>query len=509
MTRKSSIHFKQVSNVRFAVSHAERTDLSEPEYLLPEEHRLENIVVAGSLSENQIAALFEKEKAGMTGQAKARKSSPFWEGVVVLDGVDAKKHTEALLKWKTEYEKTTGHKVLHMSVHLDEGYLDDKGKPQYNPHAHVIVSRMDSKNRIISLGRKQLADVQDLTASTLQMQRGSTLEEREGMRGRKHVPHRQFREQAEEGRLELDKEKSHSKTLGKMVVRQSNAVKELKSENDTLKAQIAELKAQYKLDREAMKASGEATQAQYQALKIKHEAALERIVKMDEYTKKLEADVRAKDAKIAAELVAKAEVIEALVREGTKSQALLVTSEGHREAAAKLLAQHEEYKAQAVKVLNEASAIANNLTAENTKLAAEAQKWKAKAEYYEAEKAKGTPAHLIDTTGIGTNKPLKTPAGTFLSPSLGGSVLKPEKTPREAFMALYGHLKTVLVGMIDGMRLDAADGRLGLFSQPNGRGSRIEVLCEVPENKVMPEIGAVFDSRAVPGQSRKNKGPGI
>jgi hypothetical protein len=31
------------------------------------------------------------------------------------------------------YEKVTGHKVLHMSVHLDEGYIDTDGKPQYNP----------------------------------------------------------------------------------------------------------------------------------------------------------------------------------------------------------------------------------------------------------------------------------------------------------------------------------------------------------------------------------------
>jgi hypothetical protein len=43
----------------------------------------------------------------------------------------------------------------------------------------VIVNRMDSKNRVISLDRKQLAAVQDLTAETLQMERGSTLKDRE------------------------------------------------------------------------------------------------------------------------------------------------------------------------------------------------------------------------------------------------------------------------------------------------------------------------------------------
>ena len=173
MPRKSSVHFKPVSNVRFAVSHSERTDLSEPAYLLPKEHQLDNVVVTGSLSENELAALFIKQKEAMTGQAKARGSSPFWEGVVVLGNTDAQEQSTNLLAWKKAYEQTTGHKVLHMSVHLDEGYMDTQGKPVYNPHAHVIVSRMDEKNRVIKLERKELAAVQDLTAETLKMQRAS------------------------------------------------------------------------------------------------------------------------------------------------------------------------------------------------------------------------------------------------------------------------------------------------------------------------------------------------
>jgi hypothetical protein len=78
----------------------------------------------------------------------------------------------------------------------------------------------------------------------------------------------------------------------------------------------------------------------------------------------------------------------------------------------------------------------------------------------------------------------------------------PEKTPREVFLALYGHLKTVLVGLIDGMRLDAVEGRLGLFSSHSRSGPRVQVLCDVPENKVMPKIGEVFDSRAIPGKGK-------
>ena len=97
MPRKSSVHFKPVRNVRFAVSHSERTDLSEPGYLLPKEHQLPNVVVDGSLSENDLAALFIQQKERMTGQAKARGSSPFWEGVVVLGNTNSKEQSANLL----------------------------------------------------------------------------------------------------------------------------------------------------------------------------------------------------------------------------------------------------------------------------------------------------------------------------------------------------------------------------------------------------------------------------
>jgi hypothetical protein len=534
MPRKSSIHFKPVSNVRFAVSHSERTDLSEPAYLLPKEHQLDNIVVAGSLPENDLAALFIQQKEGMTGQAKARGSSPFWEGVVVLPNTNGQEQSTNLQAWKKEYEKATDHKVLHMSVHLDEGYLDALGKPQYNPHAHVIVTRMDSKNRVINLDRKQLAQVQDLTAETLQMERGSTLAERQGKRGRAHVPHREFRAQADEKRLELDKPKADLARLQKLSKEWSDAdlakVKNLQAKLDgeparldaALKAQEAQLNEKYRLDREAMKASGTAKQQDYQALKKTHDAELaqmkkerdeavtelkatkEKVVKMDEYSKKLEADLVAGEAKIAQVLIEKAEVIEALVKSGEKSDELLKTAIGHRDAAAKLTGELAEVKAKF-------ATMANN---------------------YQADKAAGTPAHLISpdpaprTSQSNTRTPDPIPAVAPLGPNARAKLRSeqmaqeatktpleapkqvqggipsptPSKTPREAFLELYGHIKTVLVGLIDGMRLDAVEGRLGLFSSHSKTGPRVQVLCEVPLEKAMPVVGQCFDSRARPGK---------
>lgn len=49
--RKASINFQPVSRIEFAASHAHRTELHEPGYLLPKQHRLPNFTVDGSVSE--------------------------------------------------------------------------------------------------------------------------------------------------------------------------------------------------------------------------------------------------------------------------------------------------------------------------------------------------------------------------------------------------------------------------------------------------------------------------
>jgi hypothetical protein len=73
--KKASIHFQPVTNASFSVSHSERTDLSEPAYLLPKS--TSNQVIDGSLPEVDIALMFARAKDAMTGQAKAEVHHPF------------------------------------------------------------------------------------------------------------------------------------------------------------------------------------------------------------------------------------------------------------------------------------------------------------------------------------------------------------------------------------------------------------------------------------------------
>ena len=198
---------------------------------------------------------------------------------------------------------------------------------------------------------------------------------------------------------------------------------------------------------------------------------------MDEYSKKLEADLIKKDEKIATELIAKAEVIEKLVQAGIKSDALLVTAEGHRAAAEKLtgkLAVSEE------KVLT--------LTTENSELRqikAQFAGYKQAAAAEAVRTAQEPPAQIVETR----------------APVVDQQALE------EAFLAIYPTLQAVDVSKLDGMRLDAACGRLGVFSMPNAmRTGRVEMLCKVPTGKVMPGIGKCFDVRAVPEPGQQKSG---
>ena len=347
---------------------------------------------------------------------------------MVLSNTNSQEQSANLQAWKVAYEQATGHKVLHISVHLDEGYMGTDGKPQYNPHSHVIVSRMDSKNRVIHLGRKQLAQVQDLTAEHLKMERGSTLDERKGHRGRKHVPHREFRQQADAKRLELDGEKENTaKHLDRLLanIDQSQAKRkkvkeahaaELEAKANQQTAEIAQLKAEYAAERATLKASGEAEQADYMALKKTHEAALADLTTAQTKAAKvpqLETEAVQAQAQIdqltpLAALVPDLKTKLATAQlEADKVPELVATVSSQADQIAKQTEAFDKLKTEAMNIITplrtQVKTMGKQITqleTDKAELAATADKWAAKANAYQAEKANGTPAHVIDTTGV-------------------------------------------------------------------------------------------------------------
>jgi len=380
MQRGSSVNFQPVKSAGHAVSHASRE--VQPQYLLPPDKTMGTIVLLDD--KGTVASTLEAKMALASRQAKRQGDyTPLWEGVINLrspePGEDATLYknecSTAISNWCAEYEKTTGHKVLRADIHLDEGRLDkETDEVIFNAHAHVICDKTNDLGRVIKLNAPALRKVQDFTANITQLERG----ESSFKTGRKHIGHQQYKALAEKGRLEtqqvkdkLNKSKrdlDRTRQLSKEWSDQDRAVvQDLQEKLDgeparldaALKAQEAKLNEQYRLDREAMKASGTAKQFDYQALKKDHEAELAKLkadamavitplrneVKTmkiqiqlkDEYTRELEAKVVAGEAKLAAELVAKAETIEAQVQSGEKSPAVLKTAIDHRAAASKLM----------------------------------------------------------------------------------------------------------------------------------------------------------------------------
>lgn len=217
------------------------------------------------MPEGAAVDLFAKRNAARSRQAKAAKASPFLEGVLVLPEVaDPTTYldqvADRLQAWRVAFETATGCKVLHISVHLDEGYIDKAGKVQRNPHAHVITDRVLSTGKMWQPDRRELADIQTLTAQTLGMQRGETHQDRKGAPARRHIPHQIYRRmmQAAAPAPEVSSLKAQNRAMqAQAVVTKANAAASSK-------------KAAYGALRAFLKGSGMATQASYQALKTLH-----------------------------------------------------------------------------------------------------------------------------------------------------------------------------------------------------------------------------------------------
>lgn len=435
----ASVNFKAVKSAGHAVSHASRE--VAPTYLLAPDKSMGTIVLLDDAG--KVSQVLDAKMALASPRAKVDKRySPVWEGILNLRrpevGEDAKAYraecSAVVTDWYKRYEATTGHKVLRVDVHLDEGHMVE-GEAVLNAHAHVIADRTNDLGRVIKLSPKQLRELQTMTAEITQLERGKSSFET----GRKHISHHAYKHLAEQGRLEtqqvkaeLETQKGKTAHIQKLFLGDTPIISGLKKEVSGLREQLTktenegeQLKAQYALDRAALKASGEATQQAYKALKIAHEAAQSEFKKTKEKVEEMEKEIVNKDAELA-----------------------------------KVMA-----------------------------------KFAAMAKSYQEQKAAGTPAHLIHPDPAKTaQEPPKQPEAPIPSPT-------PNKTPRGAFLEVFGALKKVELHMIDGARLDAAEGRLGVFSWPNRvTGGRNEVLCDVPSNKVMPAVGEVFNSRAVPGK---------
>lgn len=200
----SSINFAKSSGGSFA--HNDRTE-KEPVYLLPVEHRLENECDRSALeAQKMLEDLFENAKENYQKTYGQKFQTKFenvhWEAVINLNKEHTIKDVERLVR---EIEKETGFTAVQISIHRDEGRINEKtDHPIYNLHAHVNFFTLDPETgqqlyrRSISnserekirkehnipdgekiprhltgvMDKTKLSKLQDITAEALGMERG-------------------------------------------------------------------------------------------------------------------------------------------------------------------------------------------------------------------------------------------------------------------------------------------------------------------------------------------------
>ena len=306
----ASVNFKAVKSAGHAVSHASRE--VAPTYLLPSDKSMGTVVLLDD--KGKVSQVLDAKMALASPRAKVdQRYSPVWEGILNLrrpePGEDAKQYraecSAVVTDWYKRYEASTGHKVLRVDVHLDEGHMVD-GEAVLNAHAHVIADRTNDLGRVIKLSPKQLRELQTMTSQVTNLERGKSSFET----GRKHINHQAYKHLAEQGRLEtqqvkvkLDKSEISLERQRKLSMEWSDAdlqkIKNLQakidSEPERLAAALAAQKIQsdeqyrlekealetkYKADREDYKNSTEKkTQQDYQALKAVHLSELDALAK--------------------------------------------------------------------------------------------------------------------------------------------------------------------------------------------------------------------------------------
>lgn len=201
---KSSINFAKGSSHSFI--HNDRAEAVEPDYLLPVEHRLGNEC---NRSASEAQALFDRwfDEAKENYQAtygqkfQGKKENGHWEAAINLNKEHTLADVERLVK---EIEKETGFRAMQISIHRDEGHINERGQPIYNLHAHVDFFTFDQdtgrqlyrrsisnserqrirqdqgipdgepipKHLTAVMDREKLSKLQDITARELKMVRG-------------------------------------------------------------------------------------------------------------------------------------------------------------------------------------------------------------------------------------------------------------------------------------------------------------------------------------------------
>ena len=155
---------------------------------------------------------------GKNGKPKERNgSSPIRESVVNIKP-DTTMHD--LLKYTKKVQERWGVRAIQIHIHKDEGHYENPDDPttwKPNLHAHIIWDWMNHETgKSFKLDKKDMEQLQDMAAETLEMERGK----RKAETGREHLERNDYIIQKQENQIKelqknIDQEKTEIEKMAK------------------------------------------------------------------------------------------------------------------------------------------------------------------------------------------------------------------------------------------------------------------------------------------------------
>ena len=190
---------------------------------------------------------------GKNGKQKERNgSSPIRESVV---NIKPGTTMNDLLKYTKKVQERWGVRAIQIHIHRDEGHYENPDDPttwKPNLHAHIIWDWMNhDTGKSYKLGKKDMEELQDMAAETLDMERGKKKAET----GREHLEHNDFilsqqRKQSAELDIEIAEKRERLNIENGNVIKSGMAnllgkgkYADMEKENKRLKEELPKQKA--------------------------------------------------------------------------------------------------------------------------------------------------------------------------------------------------------------------------------------------------------------------------
>ena len=198
----------------------------------------------------------QEKKIMVTGKNRKQRerngSSPIRESVV---NIKPDTTMNDLLKYTDKVHERWGIRAIQIHIHRDEGHYENPDDPKTwkpNLHAHIIWDWMNHETgKSFKLGKKDMEELQDLTAGTLEMERG----QRKSVTGREHLERNDYilseqkKQSAEldieiaEKRDRLDAENGNAIKSGMANLFGKGKYADMEKENKRLKEELPKQKA--------------------------------------------------------------------------------------------------------------------------------------------------------------------------------------------------------------------------------------------------------------------------